>query len=111
MMPKNKLFLILSGCAVSVVGILYLHFFGFENSRFRVDVPNWSGPIHRKPIKVFEAEVMNVFLSLIDWIILIGIVIIVTLIVFKVAKALFVSLFQRKKSTSKIDTSPESTEQ
>ncbi len=101
MMQKNKLFLILSGCAASVVGILYLHFFGFEKSRFRVDVPSYSGPSWEKPTKVFEAEVMNIFLSLIDWIILIGIVIIVILIVFKVVKALFVSLFQRKKTTSK----------
>ena len=58
-MRKNKLFLILSGCVTAVVGIFYLHFFGFEKSQFRVDVPKWSGISWQKPVKISRAESMN----------------------------------------------------
>jgi len=105
MMGKNKLFLILSGLATAAVGMLYLHFFGFAKSLFRVDVPNWSGPSRRRRMEISRAEFMNDLLSLIDWVILIGIVIIVILIVAKVIKALVVSMFQRKRSSQK-DTPP-----
>ena len=103
-MGKNKLFLILSGLATAAVGMLYLHFFGFEKSLFR-DVPGWSGPSWKKPAKVYLAEFMNGLMSLIDWVILIGIVIIVILIVVKVIKALVVSMFRRKRPLQK-DTPP-----
>lgn len=100
-MRKNKLLLILSGLATAAVGMLYLHFFGFEKSHFRVDVPRWSGPSWKKPEKISSAEFMNDLLSMIDWVILIGIVIIVILIVAKVVKALVVSLFRLKRPSQK----------
>ena len=100
-MGKNKLYLILSGFATSVIGMLYLHFFGFEKSRFRVDVPRWSGPSWKKPGKVSRAEFMNDLFGMIDWVILIGIVIIIILIVVKVVKALVVSLFRSKRPSQK----------
>lgn len=104
-MAKNKLFLILSGLATAAVGMLYLHFFGFEKSLFRVDVPGWSGPSWKKPAKAYFAELMNGLMSMIDWVILIGIAIIVVLIVLKVVKVLIVSLFRRKRPLQK-DTPP-----
>jgi hypothetical protein len=110
-MRKNKLFLILSGCVTAVVGIFYLHFFGFEKSQFRVDVPKWSGISWQKPVKISRAEFMNELLSIIDWVILIGTVIIVILMVAKVVKELIVSLFQPKKTSLKVDTPPEWIEQ
>lgn len=42
-MQKENLFLVLSGSVTVVSSTLYLQFFGFENSLFRVD-PGWSGP-------------------------------------------------------------------
>ncbi len=100
-MRKNNLFLILSGCVAAAVGILYLHFFGFEKSRFRVDVPQWSGPSWKKPEKVAKAEFINDLFSMIDWVILIGVVIIVILIVAMVVTAFVVSLFRIKQSLQK----------
>ena len=99
-MGKNKLFLILSGLATAAVGMLYLHFFGFEKSLFRVDVPQWS-PSRQQREKITRAEFMNDVLSLIDWVILIGIVIIVILIFVKTIKALVVSLFRGKRPSQK----------
>ncbi|MDE0484670.1 MAG: hypothetical protein OXI67_18995 [Candidatus Poribacteria bacterium] len=101
-MGKNKLFLILSGLAAAAVGMLYLHFFGFEKSLFRVDVPRWSvPPSRRQRMEISRAEFMNDVLSLIDWVILIGIVIIVILIFVKTIKALVVSLFRGKRPSQK----------
>ena len=105
-MQKDRFLLILSGCATMIAGTFYLHWFGFEESLFRLRVPRYSGPSWEKPPKVIFAEVMNKFLGLIDWIILIGTVIILILIVLKVAKYLIVSLFQRKRSSQNVE-SPE----
>lgn len=110
-MRKENLFLILSGCATAIVGVLYLYFLGFEKSRFRVDVPEWSGPSWKKPAEVSLSEFMNGLLSIIDWVILIGIAIIVVLIVLKVVEALIASLFRRKQPSPEVDTPPEFTEQ
>ena len=100
-MGKNKLFLILSGLATAAVGMLYLQFFGFEKSLLRVDVPRWSGPSRRKPMEVSRAEFINDLFSMIDWVILIGIVIIIILIVVKTIKALVISVFRRKRPSEK----------
>ena len=87
--------LILSGCASAITGTLYLHMFGFEESLFRLRVPHYSGPSWKKPSNVARAEVLNQLLNLIDWVILIGIVIIVILSVLRVVIALVLSLLKR----------------
>ena len=110
-MLKEKLLLILSGCATAISGTFYLHWFGFEESPFRVRVPHYSGPSWKKPTNVIRAEFMNELLKLIDWLILIGIVIIIILIVLKVVKALVVPLFQRKTTSNNVDSHEELTDE
>lgn len=95
-MQKENLFLVLSGSVTVVISTLYLHFFGFENSLFRVKVPRYSGASWVKPPRVLKEEIFNNFMAFFDWVILIATAIIVLLIVGKVIKALIVSLFHRK---------------
>ncbi len=100
--------MILCGCAATIAGTFYLRWFGFEDSPFNLRVPLPSAPRWKNPSDgiVFIVKVINKFLSLIDWVILIGIVIILFLIMLKVAKYLVVSLFQRNKSSKNVE-SPE----
>lgn len=104
-MKKDELLLILCGCAATIAGTFYLQWFGFEESPFKLRLPLPSAPRWKNPSDgiVFIVKVVNKFLSLIDWVILIGIVIILFLIVLKVAKYLLVSLFQRNRSSKNTD--------
>ena len=97
--------MILCGCAATIAGTFYLQWFGFEESPFKLRLPLPSAPRWKNPSDgiVFIVKVVNKFLSLIDWVILIGIVIILFLIVLKVAKYLLVSLFQRNRSSKNTD--------
>ncbi len=114
-MKKDKLLLILCGCAATIAGTFYLQWFGFEESPFKLRVPLPSAPRWKNPSDgiVFIVKVMNKLLSLIDWVILIGIVVILIgivvillLIGLKGAKYLVVSLFQRNRSSKNVE-SPE----
>ena len=114
--------MILCGCAATIAGTFYLQWFGFEDSPFKLRVPLPSAPRWKNPSDgiVFIVKVMNKLLSLIDWVILIGIVVILIgivviligivvillLIGLKGAKYLVVSLFQRNRSSKNVE-SPE----
>ena len=100
-MKKEKFFLILSGCASAFIGIVYLHYFGFKNSLFRVDIPGYRpGREHFQEVK--SANRINEILGLMDWVILIATFIIVVLVIAIVVISLLASI-RRKKQVS-IDT-------
>ena len=107
--------MILCGCAATIAGTFYLQWFGFEDSPFKLRVPLPSAPSWKHPpdVIVFIVKVMNKLFSLIDWVILIGIVVIpigivviLLLIGLKGTKYLVVSLFQRNRSSKNVE-SPE----
>lgn len=100
-MKKEKFFLILSGCASALIGIVYLRYFGFTNSLFRVDIPEYRPG--RKHLQEFNStNRINEILGMLDWVILIVTFIIVVLVLGIVVISLLISI-RRKKQVS-IDT-------
>lgn len=102
-MKKDKFFLILSGCATALIGMVYLHYFGFTNSLFRVVIPTYRNiPYHRtREIRerIDKANFINDILGWIDWIILITTFTIVVLVIAIVIISLLVYVLPIKSAS------------
>ena len=94
-MKKEKFFLILSSCASALIGIVYLHYFGFKNSLFRVDIPAYR-PGHDHIDEVWSAIKINEILGLLDWVILIATYIIVVFVIAIVVISFFAFIIRFK---------------
>ena len=107
-MKKEKFFIILSGCATALIGIVYLHYYGFKNSLFRVGVPplpNRPGPSNYQEIK--SANRINDILGLMDWVILIATFIIVVLVIGIVVISLLAFIIRFKRIYPDTDVNDE----
>lgn len=105
-MKKEKFFLILSGCATALIGIVYLRYFGFTNSLFRVGVPEYRpGRKHLQEIE--SANRVNDILGLMDWVILIATFIIVVLVIGIVVISLLASIIRLKRISPDTDVNDE----
>lgn len=106
LIKKEKFFLILSGCASAFIGIVYLRYFGFKNSLFRVDIPVYRpGQRHFQEIK--SANRINEILGLMDWVILIATFIIIVLVIAIVVVSLLASIIRVKRVTLDTDVNEE----